>query len=514
MTERVAIYARVSTDEQAERETIENQLQACRDYCRSRRLEVMAEFRDEGVSGVKPFGERPEGKRLLALAGDGLFERVLVYCPDRLARDVVEAGLAMRELKRLKIVTEFVSHSFDDTPEGEALFNMLMLFAQYERRIIARRTHAGRERVVREGRYISGPIVPYGYRRVDDGRTLEPHPETAEVVRLMFRWATEGSGLKAIASRLDDMRVPPPNPKESRRRIDGWRWVTVYGILKHPRYVGRATYGKGKVPMQCPPLVDDDTFAAAAKALSKRMRDSFGNTKRFYLLQHLLHCRTCGSRYMSYTENQKQGPVSRYVCRRRMMTGPRGGHEGVRWRWRAEELEDRVKGVVRALYGRQDFGKQQVEAMVRWVTEEASEQELKVTTLERRLEELAREELRVLEWARKGYVDDTQMLQQLDQVRAERQDVEHDLQAARKLAEESDKDIEAAEAVAAIYDSLEHRPGFYDEVTGEPAEPSDEEWRDLITSVVDRIWVEEDSSLTLEGAMSATSSAFTSSSSC
>ena len=176
MTSRVAIYARVSSDQQAERQTIDAQLHACREYCRRHGYAVVVEFRDEGVSGAMPFDERPEGKRLLMLASDGLFERVVVYCPDRLARDVVEAGLAMRELKRLKVATDLVSQSFDDTPEGEALFNMLMLFAQYERRVIARRTHAGRERVVRQGRYISGPVVPTATAGATTGGRLSLTP--------------------------------------------------------------------------------------------------------------------------------------------------------------------------------------------------------------------------------------------------------------------------------------------------------------------------------------------------
>ena len=84
--ERVAIYARVSTDEQAERQTIADQLDACREYCRAKGYEVITEFRDDGVSGAMPFDERPQGKLLLGVARDGLFSKVVVYCVDRLGR--------------------------------------------------------------------------------------------------------------------------------------------------------------------------------------------------------------------------------------------------------------------------------------------------------------------------------------------------------------------------------------------------------------------------------------------
>ena len=63
---RAAIYARVSTDEQASRGTIENQIHSCRDYCEKAGFEVIEEFLDEGVSGTIPLIERPEGARLIA----------------------------------------------------------------------------------------------------------------------------------------------------------------------------------------------------------------------------------------------------------------------------------------------------------------------------------------------------------------------------------------------------------------------------------------------------------------
>ena len=59
---RAAIYARVSTDEQAENRTIEIQTKACREYCQRKEYEVVGEFLDDGVSGTVPFAERPDWK--------------------------------------------------------------------------------------------------------------------------------------------------------------------------------------------------------------------------------------------------------------------------------------------------------------------------------------------------------------------------------------------------------------------------------------------------------------------
>jgi site-specific DNA recombinase len=491
---RAGIYCRVSTDEQAERQTIEGQLDACREYCQAKGYEIVAEFRDDGISGATPFDERPEGKRLLEVAGDGLFSKVVVYCVDRLGRDVVEGSLARKELERRGAPLEFVIQSFDGTPEGQLAFNIFLSFAEYERGVIRRRTMAGRARRVKGGKY-QASHAPFGYIYSQEAGQLELHPDNADIVRQMFHWAREGLGLKAIATRLEQMGIEPPSPEHPRRKSNwGWHFTTVYKMLTSPRYMGRNTYA-GE-PMTCPAIVDEATFKAVQEGLRRRKADSSRNTKQFYMLQHLLYCRACGSRYMV-----KAGPHRVYQCYRRAVYGPKAGHKDVEWRRRAEELEERVKALVRELYDNPGRFLKRVDLTVERVREEYSdgEQAQRVAPLEHRLEELANEEMRIITMARKGHIDETQMLQQLDQVRAERQDVDHELKLARKVAEDADLIVEAAEWFRQLAKQAPMARGFYDEVTGERVEPIPEEWRALIRNVVDKIWVEDDGTLSLEG---------------
>ena len=86
---RAAIYARVSTDEQAERQTIENQLAACPAYCERQGHEVFAEYLDEGVSGTVPFIERPAGAQLIAAAEASELDLAITYRLDRYGRDAL-----------------------------------------------------------------------------------------------------------------------------------------------------------------------------------------------------------------------------------------------------------------------------------------------------------------------------------------------------------------------------------------------------------------------------------------
>jgi site-specific DNA recombinase len=84
--ERVALYLRVSSEEQRERQTIQTQREFLSDYARVMELEVVDTYSDDGVLGTIPLGERSEGKRLLEDAEAGKFDTVLVYKLDRCTR--------------------------------------------------------------------------------------------------------------------------------------------------------------------------------------------------------------------------------------------------------------------------------------------------------------------------------------------------------------------------------------------------------------------------------------------
>src|SRR5215212_9529273 len=87
--ERVALYLRVSSEEQRDRETIEIQREFLAQYCELYALDVAEVYADDGVSGTVPLHERPEGARLLRDAGEGKFGTVLVYKLDRLGRSLL-----------------------------------------------------------------------------------------------------------------------------------------------------------------------------------------------------------------------------------------------------------------------------------------------------------------------------------------------------------------------------------------------------------------------------------------
>ena len=91
----VAIYMRVSTEDQADRGTIDAQRDFLRKFTSLYQLPVADEYTDDGVIGTLPLGERPEGQRLLQDAEAGRFSAVLVYRMTRLGRSIRPSSMRM-----------------------------------------------------------------------------------------------------------------------------------------------------------------------------------------------------------------------------------------------------------------------------------------------------------------------------------------------------------------------------------------------------------------------------------
>ena len=148
---RVAIYVRVSTDEQ----TVAPQLDGLREYAALRQLEIVATYVDEGVSGAK--AKRPGLDRLLEDAHRRRFDAVAVWRLDRLARSVRHLVNLAGDFEALGIDLIVLDQSIDTgTSAGRFLFHTLAAVGELERDLIRERTLAGvsaaRKRGVRFGR--------------------------------------------------------------------------------------------------------------------------------------------------------------------------------------------------------------------------------------------------------------------------------------------------------------------------------------------------------------------------
>ena len=350
--ERVALYLRVSSEEQRERQTIQTQREFLSEYARVMGLEVVDNYLDDGVLGTIPLEERSEGKRLLEDARAGKFDTVLVYKLDRLGRTLLVIVEAHDKLAEFGVGLRSPHEAIDtSTPHGRFAFQTLASVAELERENIRTRTRDGLHRAFRAGKYMG--VVPYGYVANKNAR-LEVVREEAEVVRVIFGRITGGASLYAVAKELNERHIPPPGRRYGsgkRRWQNRWAPTTVRNIVHQRAYSGvhEVTLGGSErverpVPAVIDPLVQEQAKAALAEG-KRRTYQREGSRK--YLLAGLVKCAICGYGCSGHASTSKGKRRSYYTCITNFRAKvPQGGPHGAPY-VKAEWLEEEVWSDVR-----------------------------------------------------------------------------------------------------------------------------------------------------------------------
>ena len=146
-----AIYARVSSEQQAEAATIASQVAALEERVAKDGLvlEPQMRFLDEGYSGATLI--RPALERLRDMAVTGAMDRLYVHNPDRLARKYAYQVLLLDELSRCGVEVVFLNHRLGETPEEDLLLQVQGMVAEYERAKILERSRRGKLHAARQG---------------------------------------------------------------------------------------------------------------------------------------------------------------------------------------------------------------------------------------------------------------------------------------------------------------------------------------------------------------------------
>src|SRR5881392_4089863 len=159
---RVACYLRVSTTEQ----TVENQRNDLRAYCKARGWDTVSEYSDTGISGTRE--RRPGLDRLMADVKARRIDVVVVAAFDRFGRSVRHLVEALDLFHHLGV--EFISlREQVDTGSalGQAIFTIIAAIAQLERSLIVERVKAGLRRARAEGKRLGRPRLPIDLRQLE-----------------------------------------------------------------------------------------------------------------------------------------------------------------------------------------------------------------------------------------------------------------------------------------------------------------------------------------------------------
>ena len=178
---KVAIYARVSTNEQ----TTENQVRELREWADRAGHEVVTIYDDNGVSGAKGREYRKEFDQLLKAAIRREFDLVAAWSVDRLSRSLQDLVGFLTELHGAGVDLYLHQQALDTTtPSGKAMFQMMGVFAEFERSMISERVKSGLARTKAKGTKLGRP---------------KSSPKTeAQILKLR----SKGKGMLAIGKEL------------------------------------------------------------------------------------------------------------------------------------------------------------------------------------------------------------------------------------------------------------------------------------------------------------------------
>ena len=346
-----AVYARVSSSNQENEGTIETQLLAIRDFAQKSGLLIVKEYLDEGWSGDSL--ERPALDQLRVDTGKRIWQTVLIYDPDRLARRYSYQELICDELREKGIEITFVTTPSPKDGIEKILFGVQGLFAEYERAKIAERFRLGKVRKAKEGHILSTE-APFGYTFIPKKGIkgdvnfqhgyYEINAREAEIVKNIFHWVgVEQFTLRAVVRRLQSLEIPP---RKSKRGV--WSTSTLSSMLRNKTYVGEAHYGASvsiipKKPLKStgykkikkssrrmrpesewikiptPRLIDDHLFSRVQEQLRNNFERAQRNTKNEYLLSGKLVC-MCGRKRTG--EGIQNGKHLYYRCTDRVYSFP------------------------------------------------------------------------------------------------------------------------------------------------------------------------------------------------
>ncbi len=339
-----AIYARVSSEQQREENTIASQTASLIEFASSHDLEVPAEwvFEDEGYSGATL--ERPGLERVRDLAAEGQIQVVLAYAPDRLSRKYAYQILLIEELARHGVETLFVKAPQGDSAEDQLLVQFQGMIAEYERAQILERSRRGKRHRAHSGEISVMSNAPYGYRyirKTDEAPAAYLVDEAeAHVLRRVYEMYTvEGLSIGEIARRLNAESIPA-------RKSGRWERSVVWGVLRNPAYRGVACFGKTRasartrvmrpqrrrgvttpsttagherpreewIEIPVPALVSEESFARAQELLRENKIRSRRRTIAPSVVQGLVICAKCGYAFSRTSTQTSARKLHYYKC--------------------------------------------------------------------------------------------------------------------------------------------------------------------------------------------------------
>lgn len=297
------IYARYSSEKQNE-QSIEGQLDICREYARAHDINVIECYTDEALSGKSD--KRPGFQKMIRDSKSRHFELVLVYKFDRFARNRFDSAIFKAQLKKNGVRVVSAMEVVAEGPEGIILESLLEGMAEYYSANLAQNVERGMRQRAKKAKFLGGK-VPLGFQ-VDSNKNYIIDGTTAPIVKKIFDMYASGISARKIVDYLNGSGYTSSSGNK-------FSYTSLHGILSNEKYNGKYTSFKGDIVVEnaFPKIVDDVTFEKV-KSVMERNKHAPAHAKSpvdFYLSGKLF-CGHCGASMVGDSGTGRNGTTHYY----------------------------------------------------------------------------------------------------------------------------------------------------------------------------------------------------------
>lgn len=326
----VAIYIRVSTNHQVDRDSLPLQREELINYAKYvLNIEDYEVFEDAGFSAKNT--DRPSYQKMMKLVRAGVFSHILVWKLDRISRNLLDFAAMYDELKRLGVTFISKNEQFDtSTAMGEAMLKIILVFAELERKMTSERVTATMLSRAANGKW-NGGRIPYGYSYDFEKCIFSIRSEEQKAVLLMCDLYESSNSLLFVSRKLNEMGYRT-------RAGNLWSPVPVHKILTNPFNTGAYVYNQTSMstgtqlpnrkedfvviedhhPALFPKERQDKIISRLTRNAKSRSRaHNSVNRKNIHVFSGIIFCENCGMMLTSSTGKKMAGDGWRpsiYLC--------------------------------------------------------------------------------------------------------------------------------------------------------------------------------------------------------
>lgn len=305
---KVAIYIRVSTHWQVDKDSLPVQRKDLIAYCKLiLNTDNYVIFEDAGYSAKNT--DRPDFQRMMSRIRTGEFTHILVWKIDRISRNILDFATMYQEFNEMGVTFISKNEQFDtSTAIGEAMLKIILVFAELERKMTSERVTATMLSRATDGKWNGGKI-PYGYSYIKESSEFVINEDESSVVKLMYELYDQHHSLLAVSKELNARGYRSRNGTE-------WSPVTVGNILRNPFYIGTMRYNyrdESRATFTTKPeedwimfnghhpqIVTHDQWNRVVSTMKSQRRGQPGHGKSYnrgnvHIFAGLITCGYCGS---------------------------------------------------------------------------------------------------------------------------------------------------------------------------------------------------------------------------